>query len=200
MIDDFTYISNLNPNWAFFQAGDQVCNDGVISFGEHGLTVISPRTVDGHPAFTLGADSDLDPVKWLVLANRTVSSGYPGYDAGEHTSCSAHLRGEVYGVENDPRPAFVALVHGDLERSFLFEFTVTNDAVYAMYERLPDNHYASFTYLVRVGDRVPEDWHYMRITYDRPRRTVTWYLEDEEVFKVNNIRLVTTSAGSTRGT
>lgn len=74
----------------------------------------------------------------------------------------------------------------------MFEFTLTNDAVYAMYERLPfartpDNHYASFTYLVRVADRVPEDWHDMRITYDRCRRSVTWHLEDEEVFKVDKI-------------
>lgn len=78
-IYDFTCTSNLNPNWAFFTAGDQVCDDGLVSLGKHGFTVISPGTVNGHPAFTLEADSDLDHVKWLVLSNRTASSGYTGY-------------------------------------------------------------------------------------------------------------------------
>lgn len=195
ILDDFTSTTdfNLNSNWAFFQAGDLIGNDGIVSLGKDGLSVISPGTVDGHPAFTLEADSDLDHVKWLVTANHTASSGYPGFDTGVRTSCSARLRGEVYGVEdNDPRPAFVASVNGDFERSFMFDFAVTNDAVYALYERLPfartpDNHYASFTYLVRAADRSPKDWHDMRVTYDRPARAVTWYLEGEEVLKVDKI-------------
>lgn len=194
VIDDFTSPDfNLNSNWAFFQAGDFVGNDGHVSVGKHGLTVVSPGTVDGHPAYTLEAESDLDHVKWLVTANHTASSGYPGFDTGCLTSCSARLRGEVYGVEeNDPRPAFVASVNGDFERSFMFDFAVTNDAVYALYERLPfarteDNHYASFTYLVRAAGRSPEDWHDMRVTYDRAARTVTWYFEGEVVLKVDKV-------------
>lgn len=193
VIDVFTSDFNLNSNWAFFQAGDFVGNDGLASVGKHGLSVVSPGTFDSHPAYTLEAGSDLDHVKWLVTANRTASSGYPGFDAGSSVACSARLRGEVYGVpDGDPRPAFVASVNGDFESSFMFDFALTNDAVYALYERLPfartpGNHYASFTYLVRVAERSPDDWHDVRVAYSREARTVTWYLGEQTVLRVDKI-------------
>jgi hypothetical protein len=89
----------------------------------------------------------------------------------------------------DPALAFTALVTADFETSMIFDFALTNDTIYALYERLPfgrtaDNHYASFTHLIPVASRSSTDIHHLKISYDRSGKSVSWHVEGRKVFEV----------------
>jgi hypothetical protein len=223
VIDDFKggfSANTADAKWNYFAFGPYVGNDGVATTSKPKggrLTVTSPAGAGGKPAFTLtappngGLPGDLDHVKWLVFANATSSAGFPGYDTapGYVTSCEAHVGGQVFGTEanpfgagaNDPSLGFVGAVNGDFETFMIFDFALTNDAVYALYERLPfgrsaSHNYASFTALTRVASRRPGDMHALKVAYDRSARTVSWLVGGREVYKIERVGYYPPDRGS----
>jgi len=187
--------------WFYFSFGPYVADDGVATTNHKGLSVSSP-------AFTLTAPppgpvpGDVDHPKWLAFMTHTSSAGYAGFDTegGYVTSCEARVGGETYGTERNPfgidadHPALAAsaFVSADFETFMIFDFFLTNDRIYALYERLPygrtpENHYASFTHLVPVATRDRGDMHDLKITYDRSAKTVSWFVGNEKVFTVDRI-------------
>lgn len=217
VIDDFKRdfkVNSADGKWNYFAFGSYIGNDGVASTSKPKggvLKVVSPgKSASGEPAFTLtappngGVPGDIEHVKWLVFANATSSAGYPGYDtaAGYVTSCEAAVGGRTYGTERqpfgkdesatDPNLAFVGAINGDFEKFMIFDFALTNDAVYALYERLPfgrsaDHNYASFTALTRVASRKIGDVHDLKVSYDRSARTVKWYVGGREVYSISRV-------------
>jgi len=149
----------------------------------------------------------LDHVKWLVFMNHDSTKGYPGFDAMEkyELSFQATISGRSYGVEGHPfgnavkdassdlrlgAPCFNVI---DFETYMVFDFFITNSKIYAFYERLPFGrgdvlgNYAAFSFQVPVAVRNVNDYHLLKISYDKSKGTVRWLINGKEVFKVDKI-------------
>jgi hypothetical protein len=219
--DDFSQgfdTEGPDARWAYVAAGPYVADDGVVRTSRRGLHVVSSGTnpVTGEPAFvrTLGQEDDngsglpgiLDHIKWFAFPNSTASTGYPGFDAvpGQVLSCHSWMSVRTYGTEGHPFGGAVAdpdrdlrlasgiLNAGDPETSMIFDFFVTNEQVYAFYERLPERraelgNYAAFSYAVPVAERSPSQRHHFEIAYDRAAGVVRWLLDGDEVFRVDRV-------------
>lgn len=210
---DWFYFGVYNDGTPLF-----VGNDGKETTSPEGLQIVAPGTnpKTGEPAFTktlaqedenqYGLPGGLDHVKWLAYTNRQSTNSVPGYDAvsGQKLSGGARISGRTYGTEGHPfgsavknpnddlRLASSALNAVDLETWMVFDFFVTNERIYAFYERLPFGraqlgNYAAFSYQIPVQEREPGDWHDLRIEYDRSAGLVRWLVDDEEVFRVDKI-------------
>ena len=207
--------------WFYFSAGPFVGDDGLTTTSSRGLRVVPKGTnpATHQPAFTrtLGQEASngglpggLDHVKWLVYANNIASAGVPGFDAvpGQELACETRITGRTFGTaghpfgrhvedaDDDLRLASVAFNAIDFETFLVADFFVTNERIYALYERLPFgrpssggslNEYASFTFAVPVATRSTGDQHNLKIAYDRSRGLVRWLVEGREVLRVDRL-------------
>jgi hypothetical protein len=200
--------------WLTFSDGSYVADDGIVTTSDRGLEV-RPRGVNaltGEPAFSLtlghdaGALAPFDHAKWIVIMNHFSSRGFVGFDAvpGQELSCEADVSGQVFGgagqpfgdaVQNtwgDPRLGNAAISAFDPESFIIFNFIVTNDMLYAWYERPVFlrgtlGNYASFAFAVPVMPRSPRDRHRLAIAYDRAAGVARWRVDGEEVYSVGTI-------------
>ncbi|WP_449536521.1 DUF6081 family protein [Ferdinandcohnia sp. Marseille-Q9671] len=199
-----------------FFAGTYTGNDGTVTTSNKGLKVVSSGThpTTGEPAFTRtlaqehangGLPGAIDHVKWLAYMNHYSSKGFPGFDAisGKELSFETWISGRTYGTNthpfgeavqdsNDIRLASFAFNTMDMESFMVFDFFITNDQIYAFYERLPLGratlgNYAAFSYKIPVKKRNPEDVHRLKISYDKDKGTVSWYIDNSKVFQVDKI-------------
>ncbi len=207
--------------WFFFSAGPYVGDDGIATTSNRGLKVVPKGTnpSTGQPAFTrtLGQESTsgglpggLDHVKWLVYANNIASTSFPGFDAepDQELACETRLSGRTFGTAGHPfggrvrdpnddlRLSGVAFNAIDFETFIVSDFFVTNEWIYALYERLPFgrpssggtlNEYASFTFTVPVAERSIGDQHHLKIAYDRSHGVMRWLVDGREVLRVNRL-------------
>ncbi|SDD12219.1 DUF6081 family protein [Actinokineospora iranica] len=219
--DDFSAgFSATGPDakWSYLAIGPFVADDGRVSTSRRGLRVAAPgaNPHTGQPAFTKtlgqadpsGLPGGLDHVKWLAYTNHQATTGFAGFDAvpGQELSCSATISGRSYGTAAHPfggqvadhaddlRLASVGMPVQDPETDVVFDFFVTNERVYAFYERLPhlrtpDHDYAAFLHTVPVARRVPGQEHEFTIAYDRAAGVARWVLDGREVFRVDKIGL-----------
>jgi hypothetical protein len=211
-----------DAEYFYFAAGPYVGNDGIESTSSKGLRVISSGTNrrTGKPAFirTLGQEDDgvgnpfglpggIDHVKWLVYANHQTPGGISGFEAapGQELSGQARISGRTFGTQAHPfgravknpnddlRLASVAFNSIDFESWMVFDFFITNERIYAFYERLPfgrtpDHNYAAFSYQIPLQERGdPGDTHDLRIAYDRSAGVVRWLVDGKEKFRVDRI-------------
>jgi hypothetical protein len=148
----------------------------------------------------------LDHVKWLAYMNHLASSGVPGFDAvaGQELAFQTGLSGESFGTAGHPfgaavrdpgddvRLAAAAMTAIDFDTFMVFDLFLTNRRIYAVYERLPFarsryGDYAAFTYMVPVATRTPNEWHALKIAYQKAAGTVRWFVDQREVFRVTRI-------------
>ena len=213
--DDFSRGFSVAPaagaKWFYFSAGPFVGNDGTATTSNKGLDVSSPQF-----SLTLGQEGSienpyslpggLDHVKWLVYANHSASSLFPGFDAvaGQELQFDTWISGESFGnalnpfgsavtdPDDDVRLATPAMNTIDFETLLVADFFMTNRRIYAVYERLPFGRgvapngvdYAAFTYAIPVARRMPHQQHHLTIAYNRSARTIRWLIGDVEVFRV----------------
>ncbi len=219
--DDFKNGFSANTptsKWFYFSAGPFVGNGGIESTSGHGLSVRASGTnsVTGEPAFdkTLAPDSQngglpggIDHVKWLVYATHPATSGFPGFDAipGKEVACEWRLGGRTYGnrfqpfgnnvldPNDDLRLSAYAANTIDLETFMVFDWFVTNETIYAFYERLPFGrgpvlgNYAAFSFNIPVGKTHPGQQHHFKTAYDRTNNRVRWVLDGKEVYSVSRL-------------
>jgi hypothetical protein len=159
---------------------------------------------------TSGLPGGLDHVKWLVYMNHLSSSGFPGFDAppGQKLVCQTTLGGATLGTtghpfgdavssaEDDLRLASFALTAIDFQTYMVFDIFYTNRRIYAVYEHLPFGRqsmggpygeYAAFTYAVPIANRSPGDVHTVATVYDRSAGVMSWMVDGQERFRVNNL-------------
>jgi hypothetical protein len=157
-----------------------------------------------------GLPGGLDHVKWLVYMNHLSSSGFPGFDAppGQKLVCQTTLGGSTLGTAGHPfgdavdsaedelRLASFALTAIDFQTYMVFDIFYTNRHIYAVYEHLPFGRqsmggpygeYAAFTYAVPIANRSPGDVHTVATVYDRSAGVVSWKVDGQERFRVNNL-------------
>lgn len=149
----------------------------------------------------------LDHVKWLAFMNHASTKGYPGFDALDNYELSFQttISGQSYGNEKHPFGKNVKDVSSDLrlgaaafnvidfETFMVFDFFITNSKIYAFYERLPFGrgdvlgNYAAFSFQIPVADRDVDDFHNLKVSYDKSKGTVKWLIDNKVVFQVNKI-------------
>jgi hypothetical protein len=212
---------SAGARWFYFSAGPYVGDDGLVTTSDRGLRVIPKGTnpTTGQPAFTRtlgqeptngGLAGGLDHVKWLVYANNIASTSFPGFDAvpGQELACETSLSGRTFGTAGHPfgervqdpnddlRLSGVAFNALDFETFLVADFFVTNERIYALYERLPFGRpssggtlgeYASFTFTVPVATRSIGDQHRLKIAYDRSRGIMRWLVDGREVMRVDRL-------------
>ena len=210
-----------DAKWFYFAAGPFVGDDGIATTSRSsGLRVVSRGTnaTTGEPAFTLslgqegsadnplGLPGTVDHVKWFTHMNAVTAAGIPGFEAveGQVLSCEATMSGETFGTaghpfgsavanaEDDFRLATVAMSALDFETFVHFLFVLTNERIYAIYERPPlaraaFGDYAGFVFAVPVAERRPDDEHKLEIAFDKAAGTVRWLVQNREVFRVDQI-------------
>lgn len=184
--------------------------DGTISDGQEGLTLDSQVFAAATPASATG---DTRHVHLLVYYNKIFEvpneNGMIYYEA----SISAEqflgqpptaVGGRYNNAEDDLFFPFGALNMFDLEESaMVFDATLQNQAIQALYERLAFRRgqgnqpvdYASFTSTDRIasrginesGDTGLDDFAIIGIGYNRHERWVKWYINREEVFMQTRI-------------
>lgn len=215
--DDFKHGFSADApgaRWLHFSAGPFVADDGIEWTSHHGLWVSSSgwNPITHAPAFVKtmssadGPLSAFDHVKWLAIMNHEASSGFVGFDAvpGRELRCKAVMSGQVFGAHRhpfaeavsdpgaDPRLGVVAMSAFDPETFVIFNFLLTNERIYAFYERAPFardvyGDYAAFLYAIPVASRCAYQKHELAIAYDKAGGTVRWILDHEEVFRVDAI-------------
>jgi hypothetical protein len=196
-----------NRAWLVRPSGPFPFGDGTVHTSSAGLVVesgdINPET--GDPAFakvSSQAGTD-DHLKWSALVRGSAPRGFPGFDTttSAATTCAATLSVRTFGTgshpfgsavvdaDSDPRLAAGALIMADIESGVIFDFLLTNTAVYALYDRLakPGTDRAAFSYAVPIGTREPDAWHDLAIRYDRTQGSVHWLLDGNEVLSVDKI-------------
>lgn len=211
--DGFT-AGGPDDRWSYPPVGAYVPDDADITTSPGGLRVaasgVNART--GAPAFVRTAPQDdrrgvlLDHMKWVVFANHESSAGFPGFDTvpGQVLSCETRLSARTYGTGGHP---FGALVHDadedlrlatvgmnmtDVETGVVFDFMLTNDVLYAFYERLPTEsadpgRRAGFSFAIPVAHRSPGDLHDLRMSYDPQDGVARWYADGVEVYRLDKV-------------
>jgi hypothetical protein len=202
-----------DAKWFYFDAGPIfIGNDGDEKILNNDLVVSSDPFVgtvgqEGSEDNPFGLPGGFDHVKWLVYMNHLSSSGVPGFDAvpGQELACESWISGRTFGTENHPfgdavdnpnddlRLGAPAMNTIDLESWMVFDFFLTNEQIYAFYERLPFGrgaelgNYAAFSFMIPVGERNPNEKHHLKIAYNKSAGTVRWLVDDQEVFRVDEI-------------
>jgi hypothetical protein len=80
----------------------------------------------------------------------------------------------------------------DLNSLLVTAFFLSNEGIYAYYERLPllrtpSNVYLAFTQVKRVADREEGDYHHLSIEYNKLQSCLSWFVEGELVLSVASI-------------
>jgi hypothetical protein len=213
--DDFRAAWSADTRWFDLPFGPSyTADDGCAESTPFGLVVRSCGTNPwtGMPAFrnTLGQDSGalapFDHAKWISVMSHFTSNGVLGFDAvpGQELACEATVSGRLFGVDQhpfgnavvdpdaDPRLASVAISAFDPETFAIFNFLLTNEMVFAFYERpafarAPGANDAAFQFAVPVLRRQPHEAHRLKIAYDRAAGTVRWVVDGVEVFRIDAI-------------
>lgn len=179
--------------------------DGVVRAAPHGLLVVptgvNPDT--GEPAFAAPADGPVQHLRWAAFTTHTSLSGRAGFDTveGQVLTVSAEVAVLGFGLAHHPyddvgdpgsdiRLGAAGLISVDLESGIVFDFFMTNDRVYAVYERLalkPGVQFAAFTYAVPVADREADQTHHLEVTFDRAAATAHWRVDGTPVLSVDRI-------------
>lgn len=210
--DDFSAGFDTTGTWQILGGGEFPQGDGVTTTSSEGLKVTPAgrNAVTGEPAFRSttaqqddGGNGSGDHGKWLAFPRATASSGQPGFDVPDTGSltCSNKISGRTFGTERHPfgsavanpqtdvRLASAAMVTADFETRAIFDFSVVNGKIYAIYERLPEPGatFAAYSYAIPVADRTPGQWAGLQVRLDQGGTRVTWKVNGRTVLSTDRI-------------
>src|SRR3989338_2836889 len=201
--------------YVYFSAGEALlqANDAA-----GGVTSQCGDLIVRSPPFTFTNPTSLDHVKYLVTfrdafnaprsgaelvyevvaaAQQTGLTGIPGILVAPAGSLSG-----VSNVNTDCRLACAAFNLVDIETNLVFDFLLTNEDIYAVYERLPflrtecggpGPNYDAFTHIIPIGKRNVidplNDFTKLALAYNYHENYVRWIVNDQEVYRINRIGL-----------
>src|SRR5215204_6091563 len=186
MWDDFNNgfeTDTPTAKWRTRSGGAYIMDDGIATTDGTGLHVVASgvnpftgepaflRTV-GHEPNSLSVPGYADHGKWFIYVNHTASTGFPGHDLtpGHEFRCEAIVSARTYGTaghpfggavtnpEDDIRLATAGISAFDFDSFSAFDFFMSNQRIYAWYERLAARRpvlgdYASFSYMIPIAAR-----------------------------------------------
>ncbi len=111
----------------------------------------------------------------------------------EQLNITPHPYGSAVKNPNaDLRLAAAALNSLDPSTNLVFDFILTNEVVYAIIERLPGleaeyGNYLSFSfaYPVYCSKELRDEFHTYRLSYNREKGQMTWFIDGDEVLRYN---------------
>lgn len=194
--DTCPILTGPNANWFQFAFGEFTANDGVLTCGPRG------GRLDSNP-FTLTVPNSsvpqLDHTKWLAYdaTPKPIPAGGKLFVewvlslTAFNTVPNPFPQGVVQG-QNDFRFATGGAATLDLTNSLAFDFFLTNNRVYALYERLPftrgsQGDYDSFTFFIPIAKRKPSDMHLLQLILDDETKTVTYTVDKRHGLTVHNV-------------
>jgi hypothetical protein len=208
--DDFSAGFD-STRWGVQSAGDLPSGDGVVSTSPAGLLVVPTGTnpVTGLPAFAATdapdapAGGTADHVKWLAFPLNIAPSGYPGFavPATGSLNCAITMSATATGLDQQPfgaavpqpqsdvRLAAADLVMADFESDAVFDISLTNTEIYAVYERLraPGSSYAAYSYAIPVARRTPGELDALRVRVGEGGTRVSWFVNGREVLTTGHL-------------
>ena len=164
--------------------------------------------------FTAGLSNGFDRVKYLVYQKEPYNAPKLGAEIVYEAIISAQQTGiddipvniegvGVTGVSNapnDPRLCYAGLNCLDRENNLVFNFVLSNETIFAYYERLPlgrtefngpGPNYDAWNHLIPVGKRniadPLNDFVKLAIAYNYKENYVRWIVNDEEVYRINRL-------------
>ncbi|MGW2301891.1 DUF6081 family protein [Streptomyces sp. NPDC001809] len=199
--------SGVDAPWLLKPAGALDQGDGVPRAVPGGGVVVDPVAVHpttGEPCFGFGEmpGAGDDHMLWRAIPRRFADTGLPGYDVApdEALSVEAELATEAFGMARHPygdavsdplgdlRLGAGALIAADVETRLVFNLSLTDHRVFALYERFSEpGKKNGFCRAVPVADRVPGQFHRLGITYDRRAGTARWSVDGREVLVVDRL-------------
>lgn len=185
-----------NTNWFYFGFGPFVANDGVLICGKKGGSITSnPFTI----AVPNSPAPALDHPKYLAFdaIPKNVPVGGKLFlewnmSAKTFNTETSPFPEEVLQGDNDLRLALGGAVAIDFINSLAFNFFLSNDRVYALYERLPFSRgalgdYDAFAFIIPVAKRKACDFHRLQLVLDDETKTVNYVVDKKLVLTVNQV-------------
>lgn len=192
-------LCDVDPEYGmvmdFLTVGDFRADDGELCHEEDGSIVIDskPFTTWTEP----NPNSYLDHFKYVLLSQKDYE-----VPLGGSLEVEFKAKAKVCGLENAPFPPQIVvdndyrLGNGDLcvvdfENGLIFGFLLTNDRIYARYQRFafPESatapNTALFTYVVPVGERTEDKVSRMKVLLDGDQRQVTYFVDGVDVFHIS---------------
>lgn len=212
--DDFTEDVNFDNNWQSLNFGiNSQPSDFHIKRQNNQLELFpkdtNPQT--GQPMFTRDIPQQIllgqmDHMKFSLIAQNSRSkTSFTVPDSGS-LNIEANVGGEIYGLNNQPFGKYVkspesdfrlgtnVLMVMDPESMMVFDFFITNKMIYAVYEHGKSmdvkNGAASFSYAIPLKKRDTNDMNKLRISYSKSKDIATWFIDDKELFHVDNVGLL----------
>ena len=196
--DDFISGFDTVSRWNLLEDGGFCADDGRVSVSGGGLRVAPPtlNASTGEPAFTKAEVGHLSHLKWMATSTQTFAAG-----GTMRFTFRAGVR--CFGVNNHPYgssvidpDADIRLAAGtlnvlDFASGVVFDFWISNTAIYPFYERLKfpgdPRSYHTFASVGSPVARQPDDMHDFVITFDSAAGTATWEVNGLVVGKVTQI-------------
>jgi hypothetical protein len=193
--DDVLSTTDLS-RWFFFEQPGFIARDQMarVSSTNGELTVDVPR-------YTLTRTGINDHPKVLMYIN-TVNKdtgllGSKVPDEGE-LYYEAKISMETFGTEKNPfnapasdfRLSSGGMVTIDFDTFMVYDFLITPTNAYILYERLPFDQKvkdptAFFTYVLPISEIQPGIKHHYKLSYNKSRYQVHYYIDGKRVFAVN---------------
>lgn len=133
----------------------------------------------------------------FILGNRA----YPLVEEDVlHISMNATFRNSVSGAtsplgfDEDVYYGCGALVAVDFSTGFVFDHLVTNTKIYALYNRLPiyqspDNDYLSFSYMIPIASRKPDEYNLLTMSFNKREGTVDYLVDGRRRLRLTKVGL-----------
>lgn len=194
-------LSGPRKNWSYWEYEGLVADGGVFLAGRGRGNLNTER-------YTVTAEQDMvywkDHFKYYIYADQSVAIPERGKTEFEFVArVTTNGRGcnsfpfppDVVRSTNDVRLASGGFSAFDPITGMNFAFHLTNDMVYAVYERnvtatrsqCMGGQFAAvngFSYFIPVKTRKPTMVHSMKIVVDSDRKSVSWVLDKKEVLDV----------------
>jgi hypothetical protein len=105
----------------------------------------------------------------------------------------------VTNPQDDIRLASCAISSADFTTNIIAAFLLSNEGIYAFYERMPfartpQNFYGAFSQAKRVGDRKSTDINQLSIEYNKKTRSLSWCVGEQKVLHVSLIGFKSTDS------
>lgn len=189
-------LGDRNAPWFFYERPGFISRDpsAKVSTVKGELTVDIPR----YSLTTIGVN---DHSKFLIYSNSMNSDrGFPGFKAPDNGEIyyEGRVVVETYGTENNPfnvaaddfRLSSGGMVSIDFDTFMIYDFFMTATKAYALYERLPFDQKvkdpaAFFTYVVPVMDLEPSARYHYKLSYNKSRYRVMYYIDGKHVFAID---------------
>jgi hypothetical protein len=196
-VDEFKDGLNLVDGWALLSMGDFIADDGEAVMSDRGITVSPParNPATGKPAFTKAIGGPLGHLKWVAMTQQAFSTGDGELRFQFRAGCECFgLADHPYGddvadTDTDLRLGAATLNVIDMTTGMVFDFWITNGAIYPLYERLGigDHNFEAFVQVANPVSRAPGDTHDLSIAIDVPAGSVRWEVNGDVVATITSI-------------